>query len=111
MQTHQPRLPPRSLPPALVLAAPALAQAPASAPVSTSSANGRLTHGIKLWGTLRHLHPSLAHKDIHLDAALVQAVPKVRAAATAEQYSASVQGMLDALADPATRVRKASPEY
>src|SRR3954465_15953752 len=103
MQTHQPRLPPRSLPPALVLAAPALAQAPASAPVSTSSANGRLTHVIKLWGTVRYLHVVIAYKDVDWDAALAQAIPQVRAAATAEQSCPAVQGVLDALAADPTR--------
>ncbi|HSS47536.1 MAG TPA: S41 family peptidase, partial [Thermoanaerobaculia bacterium] len=67
-------------------------------------------HVVKLWGQVRYLHPWLAYKDVDWDAALVNAIPKVRAAATAEQYAAAVQGMLDALADPATRVRKAQPE-
>jgi C-terminal processing protease CtpA/Prc len=86
---------------------PVLAQAPSPAP---PGAGERLVHVVKLWGQVRYLHPWLAYKDVDWDAALIQALPKVRAAATAEQYAAAVQEMLDALADPATRVRKAQPE-
>jgi C-terminal processing protease CtpA/Prc len=86
----------------LLAIAPLLAQAPT--PVKTSSIE-RLTHLAKLWGTVRYLHPWLAYKEIDWDAALVQAIPKVRGASTAEQYAAAVQGMLDALGDPVTRVQ------
>jgi C-terminal processing protease CtpA/Prc len=92
---------------ALLGVTPALAQAPIPAP---PSAIERLAHAVKLWGQVRYLHPWLAYKDVDWDAALVNALPKIRAAATAEQYAAAVQGMLDALADPATRVRKSTPE-
>jgi C-terminal processing protease CtpA/Prc len=68
----------------------------------------RLTHLAKLWGTVRYLHPYLAYKEIDWDAALIQAIPKVRSAATPEQYAAAVQTMLAALGDPVTRVE--SPE-
>ncbi|HEY0511600.1 MAG TPA: S41 family peptidase [Thermoanaerobaculia bacterium] len=67
----------------------------------------RLTHLAKLWGAVRYLHPYLAYKEIDWDAALVQAIPKVRSAATPEQYAAAVQGMLDVLGDPVTRVNGA----
>jgi len=107
MRRHQPSLPLRVILLALLLSAPALAQAPSPTPPATTE---RLGHLVKLWGQVRFLHPWLAYKEIDWDAALVQAIPKVRAAATAEQYAAAVQGMLDALADPATRVRKAQPE-
>jgi C-terminal processing protease CtpA/Prc len=83
-------------------AAPLMAQAPA--PVKTSSVE-RLTHLAKLWGTVRYLHPWLAYKEIDWDAALIQAIPRVRAASTPEQYAAAVQSMLDALGDPVTRVQ------
>jgi len=96
---------------ALALTALAGASAQAQAPAPTqASATGRLVHVVKLWGQIRYLHPWLAYKEVDWDAAFVQAVPKVRAATTAEQYAAAVQGMLDALGDPATRVRKAQPE-
>lgn len=64
----------------------------------------RLAHVGKLWGTVRYLHPWLAYKDIDWDAALVAAIPKVRAAKTTEEYRAAVQGMLGALGDPLTHV-------
>jgi C-terminal processing protease CtpA/Prc len=86
----------------LLAMAPLLAQAPT--PVKTSPIE-RLTHLAKLWGTVRYLHPWLAYKEIDWDAALVQALPKVRSASTPEQYAAAVQGMLDALGDPVTHVQ------
>lgn len=58
----------------------------------------------RLWGTVRYLHPYLAYKDIDWDAALVAAIPRVREAKTVEEYRAAVQGMLNALGDPVTRV-------
>ncbi len=88
----------------------ASAQAQAPSPVAPVSVTERLVHVVKLWGQIRYLHPWLAYKDVDWDAALVNALPRVRAAATPEQYAAAVQGMLDALGDPATRVRKSTPE-
>ncbi len=64
----------------------------------------RLAHVGKLWGTVRYLHPWVAYKDVDWDAALVAAIPRVRESKTPEEYRAAVQGMLDALGDPATRV-------
>lgn len=69
----------------------------------------RLAHVGRLWGTVRYLHPYLAYKDIDWDAALVAAIPRVREAKTVEEYRAAVQGMLDALGDPATEVIEAPP--
>jgi hypothetical protein len=64
----------------------------------------RLTHLAKLWGAVRYLHPYLAYKEIDWDAALIQAIPKVRSAKTSAEYAAAVQTMLAALGDPVTRV-------
>ena len=64
----------------------------------------RLARAGKLWGTVRYLHPYLAYKEIDWDAALVAAIPRVRESKTPDEYRAAVQGMLDALSDPATRV-------
>ncbi len=86
----------------LLISAPLMAQAPA--PVKTSSVE-RLTHLAKLWGTVRYLHPWLATREIDWDAALVQAIPKVRTAGTPAEYAVAVQGMLDALGDPVTHVQ------
>jgi hypothetical protein len=68
----------------------------------------RLVYVGQLWGTVRYLHPYLAYKDIDWDAALIQALPRVRAAETPEQYADAVQSLLDTLGDPVTRVR---PEH
>lgn len=64
----------------------------------------RLARVGRLWGAVRYLHPYLAYKDVDWDAALVAAIPKVREAKSVDEYRAAVQGMLDALGDPVTRV-------
>lgn len=64
----------------------------------------RLVHVAQLWGTVRYLHPYLAYKEIDWDGALVAAIPKIREAKSPEEYRAAVQGMLDALGDPITKV-------
>ncbi|PYQ55489.1 MAG: hypothetical protein DMF53_28060 [Acidobacteria bacterium] len=87
-------------------APPALAQpVPVPASAKPASAVERLSHLARLWGAVRYFHPWLAYQEIDWDAALVQAIPRVRAARTAEQYAAAVQTMLGALGDPVTRVR------
>lgn len=87
-------------------APPALAQpAPVPAAAKPASAVERLSHLVRLWGAVRYLHPWLAYEEIDWDAALVQAIPRVRAARTAGQYAAAVQTMLGALGDAVTRVR------
>lgn len=58
----------------------------------------------RLWGQVRYLHPYLAYREIDWDAALMNAIPRIRAASTAGEYGAAVQSMLDALHDPVTRV-------
>ncbi len=83
----------------------ALAQVPAAAPEIE-----RLTHLAKLWGTVRYLHPYLAYREeIDWDAALIQAIPRVRSAKTSAEYAAAVQTMLAALGDPVTRVLPPEP--
>jgi len=68
----------------------------------------RLVNLCKVWGTVRYLHPYLAYKDIDWDAALLEALTGVEAAKDEPDYRAAVQGMLDRLGDPKTRVvRKA----
>jgi C-terminal processing protease CtpA/Prc len=56
----------------------------------------------RLWGAVKFFHPSLAYKDIDWDGALIAAIPKVRAAETAEDYRQAVNGMLSVLKDPAS---------
>lgn len=69
----------------------------------------RLARVGRLWGTVRYLHPYLAYKDVDWDAALVAAIPKVRAAKSVDEYRAAVQGMLGALGDPVTQVADETP--
>jgi C-terminal processing protease CtpA/Prc len=84
-----------------------LAQAaPSPAVAKPATAVERLTHLARLWGAVRFLHPWLATREIDWDAALVKAIPRVRAARTPEQYAAAVQTMLGALGDPVTRVQR-----
>src|SRR6476620_11606973 len=64
----------------------------------------RLVRLCKVWGTVRYLHPYMAHKYIDWDAALVETLPKVEAAKDDGEYRAAVQAMLAKLGDPATRV-------
>ena len=58
----------------------------------------------KLWVTVKYFHPYLAYRDIDWDKALAEALPRIRSAATAAEYAAAVQSMLEALKDPYTRV-------
>jgi C-terminal processing protease CtpA/Prc len=86
--------------------------APASAansPAAETERIDRLAQLCKVWGAVRHLHPYLAYKDIDWDAALIHALPRVRAAKTADEYATAVQSMLDALGDPVTRVVRQQP--
>jgi C-terminal processing protease CtpA/Prc len=64
----------------------------------------------RLWGFIKFAHPALAYRDIDWDQALVQALPAARAARSAEDYAAAINGMLSALNDPLTRASVASPD-
>jgi hypothetical protein len=70
-----------------------------------SSRIDRLVALAKLWAAVKYFHPYLAYRDnIDWDAALVRAIPKVDAARDRVEYSAAVEGMLNELGDPVTRV-------
>lgn len=70
----------------------------------------RLTALGRLWTTIEYFHPYLAYRhDIDWDAALVAAIPKVKAAVTAVEYATAVHSMLAVLGDPATRVIEKPP--
>jgi C-terminal processing protease CtpA/Prc len=68
----------------------------------------RLQSVAKLWGTVKYFHPYVAYRDVDWDAALVEALPKINAAQTPEQFADAVQFMLGRLNDPATAVVKKS---
>jgi len=57
----------------------------------------------RLWGTVKLFHPWLPSEAVDWDKALVEAIPKVKAAGTSEEYRDAVQGLLAALNDPATK--------
>ena len=56
----------------------------------------------KIWGAVKYFHPYPAYREIDLDKALVEAVPKVNAAKSPEEYAAAIDSMLAALADKQT---------
>ncbi|MBV9036777.1 MAG: hypothetical protein JO182_19965, partial [Acidobacteriaceae bacterium] len=65
--------------------------------------NQRLFDTGKLWITVRYFHPYLAYRtDINWDAALIDTLPKIRAASSPQDYAAAVNTMLAALHDPLT---------
>ncbi len=58
----------------------------------------------KLWTTIKYFHPYLAYRDIDWDKALVEGLPKIRAAGNTAEYRAAIESMLDALHDSSTYV-------
>src|SRR5277367_6090501 len=68
------------------------------------SGTARLAATAKLWITIKYFHPYLAYQDIDWDKALVEALPKIRTAKSADEYAAATQQMLDALHDPETHM-------
>src|SRR5829696_3211792 len=63
----------------------------------------RLVGLAKVWGTVKFFHPFLAYRDIDWDKALVEAIPRVNAAKTPQEYQAALNQMLAALNDNSTR--------
>ena len=88
---------------ALCLGQPAFAQmTPASPAASIETA--RLVGLCRVWGVVKYFHPALAYQPVDWDLALVQAIPKVRAAKTSADYADAVDAMLAVLHDPNTHV-------
>jgi C-terminal processing protease CtpA/Prc len=81
---------------------PVVAQSAPERPAETRRIE-RLAALGQLWGTIKFFHPYLAYRAIDRDKALVDAIPRVRAARTPEEYRRAVDGMLAVLGDPATR--------
>jgi C-terminal processing protease CtpA/Prc len=81
----------------------------AQATDTRSARTDRLVALCKLWGTVKYFHPYLAYRDdIDWDKALVDAIPKINTAQNSAEYADAVQGMLEALRDPTTRVLRQS---
>ncbi|MDQ2775397.1 MAG: hypothetical protein M3Y57_10855 [Acidobacteriota bacterium] len=74
------------------------------------SEQDRLIAAGRLWVTVKYFHPHLAYrKDIDWDKALVEALPKIRAAHTEDEYSVAVRAMLDRLGDQ--KIEQNSPSH
>jgi C-terminal processing protease CtpA/Prc len=74
------------------------------------SEQDRLIATGRLWVTVKYFHPYLAYrKDIDWDKALVEALPKIRAAHTEAEYSTAVHAMLDRLGDQ--KLEQKSPSH
>lgn len=71
-------------------------------PIPSPATIERLAGLCRVWGAAKYFHPWLAYKNIDWDGALIAAIPKVRAATSAGEYKAAIDGMLAALRDPAT---------
>ena len=64
----------------------------------------------KLWVTVKYFHPYLAYrKDIDWDSALIDTLPKIRVAASAEDYATALNAMLVTLHDPLTHAAVLPP--
>ena len=71
----------------------------------------RLAGLCKLWGTVKYFHPYLAYRPIDWDMALIQTIPRVKAASSTTEYQAALDFLLSFLNDPATRTaRQTAPE-
>lgn len=68
----------------------------------------RLVALAKVWGTVKYFHPYLAYREIDWDKALIETIPRVNAAKTAQDYQAAVNQMLAVLNDKSTRAEIAT---
>jgi C-terminal processing protease CtpA/Prc len=70
----------------------------------------RLVALAKVWGAVKYFHPYLAYREIDWDKALVEAIPRVNAAKTAQDYQAALNQMLAVLNDKSTRAETVTPK-
>jgi C-terminal processing protease CtpA/Prc len=66
----------------------------------------RLAGLCKLWGAVKYFHPYLAYKPVDWDLALVQTIPRVKAASSPAEYQAALDHLLSFLDDPSTRTMR-----
>lgn len=95
----------------LALCCNAAARQAAPAPADEARV-ARLVGLARVWGAVKYFHPFLAYREVDWDRALVEAIPKVQAARTPQEYQAALNQMLAALGDPSTRAEvgnKAAP--
>ena len=65
----------------------------------------RLVGLAKVWGTVKYFHPFLAYREIDWDKALIETIPKVNTAKTAQEYETALNQMLAVLDDKRTRAQ------
>ncbi len=58
----------------------------------------------RIWVTVEYFHPQVASGPVDWDSALVEAIPKVRAASNDEQFRTAIAAMLGRVQDSETRV-------
>src|SRR5215213_9930860 len=88
---------------ALLLASAFCQTLQAQAPAAEDARIARLAGLAKVWGTMKYFHPFLAYREIDWDKALVETIPKVNAAKTAQDYQTALNQMLAVLNDKSTR--------
>jgi len=80
----------------IIFLAPFLAATIANAQALPSETDRLVSTG-RLWISVNYFHPLLADRKIDWDRALVEALPKIRAAKTSAEYEQAVRGMLTVL--------------
>jgi C-terminal processing protease CtpA/Prc len=64
----------------------------------------RLAGLARVWGAVKFFHPYLAHKEIDWDKALIETIPRVNGAKSADEYKAAINHLLSFLNDRNTSV-------
>jgi len=64
----------------------------------------------RVWAAVKFLDPAMATSDIDWDAALVHAIPRVRAARNDAELANAIDSMLAELHDPATHIVRETPK-
>lgn len=84
--------------------APLLALTLACTSACGANESDRLVSLARVWASAKFLDPDVAAGTVDWDAALVKAIPKVRAAKSEDDFAAAIDAMLHELHDPASRV-------
>ena len=64
----------------------------------------------RVWSTAAFLDPEIVFGTVDWDAALIRAIPEVRAASSDEELARAIGSMLAELHDPASRIVEAAHE-
>jgi C-terminal processing protease CtpA/Prc len=79
-------------------------------PLHASTEAERLTALCRVWSAATFLDPDVVFGSIDWNAALIRAIPKVRAASSDEELARAIGSMLAELHDPASKIVEASRE-